>query len=264
MQTSRNLENDEHLTGVPSNEQPIESSSIKIPKIIYASRTHTQLTQAIKELKGTSYNYMKVGVFASRDQLCIHPDLAFESNENKSEMCKSKTKQRLDPETSTYRCECSFFEKFEALKANETFRADNFENKILDVEDLRTSGREHGYCLFYMSKTLIDDADIVFMPYNYLLDPKIRHFIGVELNDAVIILDEAHNVPQTCEDSASIEFKSSHITEAIREVENVSRFVKVLRETSLNVSETIFRLQILSTKTEMTVDSQRLPSIQPS
>lgn len=165
---------------------------------------------------------MKVGVFASRDQLCVQPDLAFENNATKSEMCASKTKKRLDPVTNTQRCECLFFEQYETLNKDDAFRAANLENKILDVEDLRTSGRELGYCPFYMSRTLVEDADIVFMPYNYLLDPKIRTSIGRDLNDAVVILDEAHNVPQVCEDSASIEFKSSHITEAIREVDSVS------------------------------------------
>lgn len=141
---------------------------------------------------------MKVGVFASRDQLCIHPDLASENNANKTEMCKSKTKMRLDPQTATQRCECSFYEQYQTLEKNVKFRVANFDNKILDVEDLVTSGRQHNFCPYFMSKTLVDDADIVFMPYNYLLDPKIRNFIGIEFEDAVVILDETHNVPQVC------------------------------------------------------------------
>lgn len=199
---------------------------------------------------------MKVAVFASRDQLCIHPDLASENNASKTEMCKSKTKT-----TATQRCECSFYEQYQKLENDVEFRVANFDNKILDVEDLVTAGRQHNFCPYFMSKTLVDDADIVFMPYNYLLDPKIRNFIGIELEDAVVILDEAHNVPQVCEDAASIEFKSSHFTDAISEVGNVSYGTFPLGKHSFSQ---FFRLQILSTKTETNPNSHLRLSIHQS
>ena len=37
-------------------------------------------------------------------------------------------------------------------------------------------------------------ADIVFMPYNYLIDAKTRGGLGVQWANAVLIFDEAHNV----------------------------------------------------------------------
>lgn len=61
----------------------------KVPLIVYASRTHSQILQgvcvvsneniskwlyffaAMQELKRNEYSYMKAGVVASRDQLCI-------------------------------------------------------------------------------------------------------------------------------------------------------------------------------------------------
>lgn len=46
--------------------------------IVYASRTHSQLTQVMKELKRTSYSHVKATVLGSREQLCLHPDLAEE------------------------------------------------------------------------------------------------------------------------------------------------------------------------------------------
>lgn len=49
-----------------------------IPLVIYASRTHSQLSQAMQELKRTSYKHMKAVVLGSRDQLCIHEELAQE------------------------------------------------------------------------------------------------------------------------------------------------------------------------------------------
>lgn len=161
---------------------------------------------------------MKVAVLASRDQLCIHPTLTAETNATKTEMCKSLIKKRPD----TLQCDCSFFETFQTLKGDKEFRDTHLNNKIVDIEDLVTAGRQHHFCPYFMSKELIADADIIFMPYNYLLDPKIRNWIGVDLDDAIIILDEAHNVPHVCEDAASIEFKSSHIDEAIQEVGIVS------------------------------------------
>jgi regulator of telomere elongation helicase 1 len=69
----------------------IENSGYSIPTIIYASRTHSQLSQAVKELKKTSYNHVKVVVLGSRDQLCIHPEVANETtSSNKIHMCQAK------------------------------------------------------------------------------------------------------------------------------------------------------------------------------
>jgi Fanconi anemia group J protein len=38
------------------------------------------------------------------------------------------------------------------------------------------------------------DADIVFCPYNYLIDPMIRQRFKIDITGHVIILDEAHNI----------------------------------------------------------------------
>ena len=66
-----------------------------IPKIIYASRTHSQLSQAMQELKRTSYKHVKVAVLGSRDQLCIHPEVSKEQNTfNKIHMCQVKVRAR--------------------------------------------------------------------------------------------------------------------------------------------------------------------------
>ena len=46
-------------------------------RIIYASRTHSQLAQVIKELKSTVYaQQVTMAVLGSREQLCIHPKVA--------------------------------------------------------------------------------------------------------------------------------------------------------------------------------------------
>lgn len=65
------------------------------PKIIYASRTHSQLTQVMGELKRTSFKHLKVAVIGSRDQLCIHPEISKESNSaDKIHLCQAKVRTR--------------------------------------------------------------------------------------------------------------------------------------------------------------------------
>ncbi|KAI6073986.1 Regulator of telomere elongation helicase 1 isoform X1 [Aix galericulata] len=98
-----------------------------IPKIIYASRTHSQLTQVINELKNTVY------------------------------------------------------------------RA----------------------CPYYLSRSLKQQADIIFMPYNYLLDSKSRRAHNLDLKGTVVILDEAHNVEKLCEESSSFDLTAYDLASAI-------------------------------------------------
>lgn len=45
-----------------------------LPKIIYATRTHTQIAQTIGELKRTKYK-PKICVLGSREQMCINKDV---------------------------------------------------------------------------------------------------------------------------------------------------------------------------------------------
>ncbi len=37
-------------------------------------------------------------------------------------------------------------------------------------------------------------ADIIFVPYNYLINPEFRQKVGLDLKDKIILVDEAHNI----------------------------------------------------------------------
>lgn len=177
-------------------------------KIIYSSRTHSQLSQAMQELKRTAYSTMKTSVLGSRDQFCIHEELANENGNMKNHMCQAKVKAR----------QCYFYNNLERNKyiPNEG---------IMDIEDLVKAGRKNRYCPYFMAKEAVSTADIIFTPYNYLLDPKIRKSLGLSLSGNIVILDEAHNIESVCETSASIEIKSTDVTACIEEVTEVMKVV---------------------------------------
>lgn len=182
------------------------------PRIIYSSRTHSQLAQAMKELKRSAYSQMRASVIGSRDQMCIHPKVTEEKNHaTKNQLCKKKIKAKS----------CSFYKNVDKMKNSPAFN----EVPIMDVEELVVAGRKNTCCPYFMSKELQKKADIVFMPYNYLLDPKARKANKSELQNAIVILDEAHNVEKMCEESASVQIKSSEIIIAIADINFVSTFL---------------------------------------
>lgn len=49
-------------------------------------------------------------------------------------------------------------------------------------------------CPYYMSRDLHKVVDILFAPYNYLIDPGNRRSLNIEWNNAILIFDEAHNL----------------------------------------------------------------------
>lgn len=152
---------------------------------------------------------MCAGVVASRDQLCVQESLISLSNTEKTQACNALNKKE-DSE------KCCFRVNLE-LKETPT-------DSILDIEDLDRIGRAEEMCPYYLSKYIRKNADIVFMPYNYILDPMVRGNMDIKLQNAIIILDEGHNVEKMCEDSACTKIDSSKISIAVRDLNYVNFF----------------------------------------
>nr|CAI9713125.1 unnamed protein product [Rangifer tarandus platyrhynchus] len=177
-----------------------------IPKIIYASRTHSQLTQVISELRNTSYR-PRVCVLGSREQLCIHPEVKKqESNHMQVHLCRRKVASRS----------CHFYNNVEEKSLEQELAS-----PILDIEDLVRNGTKHKLCPYYLSRNLKQQADIIFMPYNYLLDAKSRRAHSIDLKGTVVIFDEAHNVEKMCEEAASFDLTPHDVASGLDVIDQV-------------------------------------------
>lgn len=65
----------------------------------------------------------------------------------------------------------------------------------LEIEQLVKLGNIRGPCPFYLAREMARTADLVFMPYNYLIDSKNRAGLNMlRLENSILIFDEAHNV----------------------------------------------------------------------
>ena len=152
----------------------------------YATRTHKQLEQITKELGRSAYSDVRMTVLSSREHTCIHPRVSKSSNKN--EECKQLLEQRSFERTGGGGSGCNFYNHVSRL-ASARFRGRHW-----DLEDLVSAGRRVRGCPYYATRELLPSADIVFCPYNYLIDPIIRASMDINPSNAIIILDEAHNI----------------------------------------------------------------------
>lgn len=180
----------------------------KKAKIFYGTRTHRQITQVVKEFGRTVYSNKKMTILSSREHSCIQ-----DSTRNKTELCN----ELLDP--SKHVDGCSYYN--EKSKCNMIA----FKSRlppVWDIEDLIKFGKESNACPYFAARELMEEADIIFCPYNYLIDPRIREGMHLNLTGHVIILDEAHNMEDTCCDIGTLRIQEDEVEHAIRECKKLT------------------------------------------
>ncbi|XP_062214146.1 regulator of telomere elongation helicase 1 homolog isoform X2 [Phragmites australis] len=183
--------------------ESLSQQQSRYPVIIYASRTHSQLRQVIKELKATSYR-PKMAVLGSREQMCIHDEVRTLRGRAQNNACHYLCKKR--------RCRHHNLVT-EYLRNNTELGSEPF-----DIEDLVNIGRPNGPCPYYISRELSKSVDILFAPYNYLIESgNRRSLIGVPWDNAVLIFDEAHNLESICADAASFDLHPNNLTSCVAE-----------------------------------------------
>ncbi|TPX69324.1 hypothetical protein SpCBS45565_g02527 [Spizellomyces sp. 'palustris'] len=170
------------------------------PTIYYASRTHSQLSQAVHELRNTSYA-PKICVLGSRDQSCVHPDVLALPSVARPNVCRQKVAKKT----------CEFYGNVEHVKGVLE------EKGILDIEELGKFGREHRACPYFLSRTHQSKADIIFLPYNYLIDAHTRKAQNIDIKNAILIFDEGHNLESSCGDATSFEMTAQDLSNCISE-----------------------------------------------
>ncbi|KPI89447.1 Helicase-like protein [Leptomonas seymouri] len=177
--------------------------------IYYATRTHAQLRQVVRELRRLhgAPGAIRMNILGSRERYCIHPNviqaktthaLPVESN-NLGEVCDKLVSLGL----------CEMVDGFDELSCSAISGSIGHQRgQIWDMEDLILEGSARSMCPYYAARDLVFYADINFCTYPYLLDPLIRHETKMEAalkNNTIIVFDEAHNVSAVCQDALSLE-----------------------------------------------------------
>jgi regulator of telomere elongation helicase 1 len=184
--------------------------------IIYASRTHSQLSQVVSELRRSGYT-PRMTIMASREQLCI--------NDRISNTLRGGALNHACNKLSAQRS-CMFKNNLENYSGGAEGSGSG--SPILDIESLVNLGRQDAICPYFYSRDNATKAELVLLPYNYLIDSSIRTTLrGVDWQDACIIIDEAHNLEQIASDASSFALSTADLAACITELQSVIRLLQL-------------------------------------
>ncbi len=128
-----------------------------------------------------------------------------------NEFCKSEQKNK--------RCRYSLKNDEEALR--------RIRDDILHVEELYGWCTGRGVCPYKAALEVAERADVVVCDYNYLFSPDIAEMvlekIEAGLDDLIVIVDEAHNLPDRIRNNLSNTLRMSTVTSAAREIRYIDR-----------------------------------------
>lgn len=94
---------------------------------------------------------------------------------------------------------------------------------IRDIEELSEFGSFQSICPYFYQRNQARNADLVLMPYNYLVDGSARASSNLWFEDSVIIIDEAHNIDSIWENSASQEFTEETLDQMLSQINSADK-----------------------------------------
>ncbi|XP_065868607.1 regulator of telomere elongation helicase 1 homolog [Euphorbia lathyris] len=219
------IERNGRTAGSKSDDLPSDSRGSDLPTIVYTSRTHSQLRQVIQELKRSTYR-PKMVVLGSREQLCIHDEVSLLRGKAQTNACHFLCRKR-----GKRQCTHS------ARVLDYVRHNPHLGDEPVDIEDLVNIGRKFGPCPYYVTKELHKVVDILFAPYNYLIDRSYRKSLKIDWENSILIFDEAHNLESLCADAASFDLSSGLLTACISEANSCIDLSVVRTEKSNDKSQ---------------------------
>lgn len=186
--------------------------------IYFLTSKNTQHKIAVETLKAIRDKFhiaLKGTDIVGKKWMCIQPGVTLLGNSEFNEYCRTLREEK----------KCEFFESLkEGEKLSPTTQIALKELNELSpvtVEQIVNIGEEHKLCPYELGMLLAAKSQVIITDYYYLFHPKIRDTFfkknGKNLEDAVIIIDEGHNLPYRIKDLASVTLSTTFLKRAATE-----------------------------------------------
>jgi DNA excision repair protein ERCC-2 len=201
-------------------------------KVLYLVRTNSQQRQVIVELQriggvfGMGFQGRPATCLAIRD----NPRLREGSPEDLMRYCSHRKARTARGE----RGGCKYYSNL--LNADLKEIEDWARREVPPMEQFFDKCRRLRICPYETSKLLIPMADVVTCPYIYFFGFGVRsaflEWMGIDTKDMILVVDEAHNLPEYAREMQSAHLTLHSLRLAMREAEEFGD-VKVLGSVSV-------------------------------
>ena len=186
-------------------------------KVIYLTRTKSQQKQVIREAAAIGHGVLCVGLqgrtAASCPMMRDDPELASGTSEEISKLC-SEYKRRDSGE-----CRCRFYANIEHTDIGEW--VERIRSEHPEPEGFARMCEDAELCPYEMLKYALPHADVIAASYPFVFMPQILarliDWIGIPLHRTVIVVDEAHNLPDYLRDVQTFEYSRAALDLAEKE-----------------------------------------------
>lgn len=191
-------------------------------KLLYLTRTNSQQQQVMTELRCISEREKVFGVaIQGRRNMCPLArndyELSQGSPEELSKVCSERKAKvvRGDPEA------CKYYAATMSEDLQPVMR--HAREALPTAEEFTAYCVDRGLCPYEIAKMQIPAAEVVAAPYIMFFDGFIRHalldWMACSLQDLVLVVDEAHNLPQYARELESATLSMPGLKHAMREVD---------------------------------------------
>jgi DNA excision repair protein ERCC-2 len=217
-------------------------------KILYVARTHRQHERVIEELKAVSRKHGISGIsIRGRQEMCLNSFVLRHAMDARAvmEVCELlKAKDR-----------CSFYRHTNERASEYSDVQRQIAHRPFKASEIQKICQTRGFCPYELAKTLLVDANVIALSYLYVFDPVIRGAflknLETPMHKILLIVDEAHNLPDTAAEIASSRLSLFTIKQAEIEAKkynykDIMNFARIFRNEIEVMMEKIHKETLVS------------------